>query len=49
MTQLVESPVWLITGCSTGFGKELAKKVLARGWRVVVTARKLEQIQNLVR
>jgi NAD(P)-dependent dehydrogenase (short-subunit alcohol dehydrogenase family) len=32
-------PVWLITGCSTGFGRELAKLVLARGWRAVVTAR----------
>ena len=32
------SPVWFITGCSTGFGKELAKLVLARGWRAVVTA-----------
>lgn len=34
-----ESPVWLITGCSTGFGRELARLVLARGWRAVVTAR----------
>ena len=33
------NPVWLITGCSTGFGRELAKLVLARGWRAVVTAR----------
>ena len=24
------SPVWFITGCSTGFGRELAKLVLAR-------------------
>ncbi len=42
------SPVWFITGCSTGFGKELAKLVLARGWRAVVTARKVEQVQELV-
>ena len=34
-----DNPVWLITGCSTGFGRELAKLVLARGWRAVVTAR----------
>ncbi len=40
-------PVWLITGCSTGFGRELAKLVLARGWRAVITARKLEQIKDL--
>lgn len=43
-----QTPVWFITGCSTGFGKELAKLVLARGWRAVITARKPEQIQDLV-
>ena len=42
------TPVWLITGCSTGFGKEMAKLVLARGWRAVVTARKPEQMADLV-
>ena len=31
--------VWLITGCSSGFGRALAKAALARGDRVVVTAR----------
>jgi NAD(P)-dependent dehydrogenase (short-subunit alcohol dehydrogenase family) len=31
--------VWLITGCSTGFGRELAIAVLRHGWRAVVTAR----------
>ncbi|MBC7708712.1 MAG: SDR family NAD(P)-dependent oxidoreductase [Rhizobacter sp.] len=34
-----DNPVWLITGCSTGFGRELARLILARGWRGVVTAR----------
>ncbi|MGI4854225.1 MAG: oxidoreductase [Janthinobacterium lividum] len=43
-----ESLVWLITGCSTGFGRELAKLVLARGDKAVVTARKPEEIQDLV-
>ena len=33
------APVWFITGCSTGFGRELARLVLERGWRAVVTAR----------
>ncbi|MBI0329853.1 oxidoreductase [Burkholderia plantarii] len=33
------APVWFITGCSTGFGRELALAVLDRGWRAVVTAR----------
>ena len=31
--------VWLITGCSTGFGRELSRVLLQRGNRVVVTAR----------
>ncbi len=40
-------PVWLITGCSTGFGRELAKLVLARGWRAVVTARDVAQVADI--
>jgi NAD(P)-dependent dehydrogenase (short-subunit alcohol dehydrogenase family) len=47
MTQQ-QSPVWFITGCSSGFGKELAKLVLSRGWRVVVTARHPDQLKELV-
>lgn len=45
---LPTSPVWLITGCSTGFGRELAKLVLDRGWRAVVTARSLDSVADLV-
>ena len=47
MTQQ-QSPVWFITGCSTGFGKELARLVLAKGWRAVVTARNPDQLKELV-
>jgi NAD(P)-dependent dehydrogenase (short-subunit alcohol dehydrogenase family) len=43
-----QSLVWFITGCSTGFGRELAKLVLARGEHVVVTARKVEQVADLI-
>jgi NAD(P)-dependent dehydrogenase (short-subunit alcohol dehydrogenase family) len=43
-----DAPVWLITGCSTGFGRELARAVLDRGDRVVVTARDPSTIQDLV-
>ena len=32
-----DAPVWFITGCSTGFGRELASAVLARGYRAVVS------------
>ena len=39
---------WLITGCSTGFGHALAKAVIARGWRAVVTARNKASVAGLV-
>jgi len=42
-----ETPVWFITGCSTGFGRELATQTLARGFRTVVTARKPRQVEAL--
>lgn len=41
------TPVWFITGCSTGFGRELAKLVLDRGWRAVVTARDKSRVEDL--
>jgi NAD(P)-dependent dehydrogenase (short-subunit alcohol dehydrogenase family) len=41
-------PVWLITGCSTGFGRELAREVLARGWSAAVTARDPATVSDLV-
>jgi NAD(P)-dependent dehydrogenase (short-subunit alcohol dehydrogenase family) len=41
------SSVWFITGCSTGFGRELAKILLDRGNRVVITARNPKQIEDL--
>jgi NAD(P)-dependent dehydrogenase (short-subunit alcohol dehydrogenase family) len=39
--------VWFITGASTGFGRLLAEQVLAKGDKVVATARKPEQIADL--
>ena len=42
-----DNPVWLISGCSTGFGRELAKLVLARGWRAVVTARDPAKVADI--
>ncbi|WP_298392460.1 oxidoreductase [Hydrotalea sp.] len=41
--------VWFITGCSTGFGRSLATEVLAKGYYVVVTARKTADIEDLVK
>jgi NAD(P)-dependent dehydrogenase (short-subunit alcohol dehydrogenase family) len=42
-----DTPVWFISGCSTGFGRELAKQVLARGWRAAVTAREVDRVADL--
>ena len=44
-----ENPsTWFITGCATGFGRELTRVVLARGYRVAVTAPNLQQVEDLV-
>ena len=40
-------PVWFITGCSTGFGRELAKLILSKGWNAVITARNIDQVKDL--
>src|SRR2546426_5224266 len=40
---------WLITGSSRGFGWELARAVLEDGDHVVATARRPEQLDDLVR
>ena len=45
---LSADPVWFVTGCSTGFGHALAECVVARGWRVVATARGAERVADLV-
>ncbi|MDT8912878.1 oxidoreductase [Amycolatopsis sp. PS_44_ISF1] len=39
---------WLITGSSRGFGRELARAVLENGDRLVATARRPEQLHDLV-
>lgn len=43
-----KTKVWLITGSSTGFGRILAQQLLERGEIVVATARKPEQLEDLV-
>ena len=40
--------VWLITGCSTGFGRELAKQVIAKGYKAAITARNTNDIQDII-
>ena len=49
-TQVEEYPMttWLITGCSSGLGRDLAKAVLEAGLNAVVTARDSKTVQDLV-
>jgi NAD(P)-dependent dehydrogenase (short-subunit alcohol dehydrogenase family) len=44
----VAPKVWLITGCSTGFGRTLAEAVLKKGDSLLATARKPEQLSALI-
>ncbi|KAJ6606158.1 dehydrogenase [Mycena vulgaris] len=41
------SPVFLITGCSSGIGRELTIAALNSGFRVIATARRLETLASL--
>ncbi len=43
-----KNAVWLITGCSKGLGQALAQQALASGYRVVATARRLSDLDDLV-
>lgn len=40
-TQTRTSQVWLITGCSSGIGRSLVSAVVARGDKVIATARRI--------
>jgi NADP-dependent 3-hydroxy acid dehydrogenase YdfG len=44
----VAPKVWLITGCSTGFGRALAEAVLKKGDYLLATAREPEQLRALI-
>ncbi|MCZ8379957.1 oxidoreductase [Mycobacterium sp. CPCC 205372] len=41
------SQVWMVTGCSTGFGRSLAEHLLDRGQKVVATARDVSSVADL--
>ena len=42
-----DKPVWFVTGCSTGFGREIARKTLGLGYPTVVTARNPATLADL--
>ncbi len=46
---MADGPVWFITGCTTGFGREVAEQVLRKGWRAAVTGRGKERMADIVR
>ncbi|MBB4596480.1 oxidoreductase [Xanthomonas arboricola] len=41
------TPVWFVTGCSTGLGRALAQRIVEQGWRLVATARDKKRIADL--
>ncbi len=43
----MNSKIWLITGCSTGFGRAIAEAALTAGQRVIATARDVRSIADL--
>ena len=42
------APAWLVTGCSTGIGRAIARAALEKGYRVAVTARDVSRVEDLV-
>jgi NADP-dependent 3-hydroxy acid dehydrogenase YdfG len=49
MAAIPEDSVWFVTGSSSGLGLELARLALARGWRVVLAARRPETLADLAK
>lgn len=45
MTESTSSKVWLITGCSSGFGQLFVPAIVARGDKVIATARNISSLQ----
>jgi NAD(P)-dependent dehydrogenase (short-subunit alcohol dehydrogenase family) len=45
-SQVTQPPVWFITGCSSGFGLELAKQAIEHGYRTVITARDPSKLKS---
>jgi len=47
-SKTTEPPVWFITGCSKGFGREFVRAALAHGFRVAATARDPKKLVDLI-
>jgi NAD(P)-dependent dehydrogenase (short-subunit alcohol dehydrogenase family) len=46
-TSLASIQVWLVTGCSSGFGRHLVSAILARGDKVIATARRIQDLDYI--
>lgn len=44
----MKDKVWFITGCSSGFGKELAIKALQQGYKVAAAARNVKDVEAIL-
>jgi NAD(P)-dependent dehydrogenase (short-subunit alcohol dehydrogenase family) len=44
----IDSPVWFVTGCSSGFGREFGRAALAHGFRLVATARDPKKLDDII-
>jgi NAD(P)-dependent dehydrogenase (short-subunit alcohol dehydrogenase family) len=44
----MKDEVWFITGCSTGFGRELSQMALEKGYKVAVASRNLDDVADIV-
>jgi NADP-dependent 3-hydroxy acid dehydrogenase YdfG len=43
-----QQKIWLVTGCSTGFGRAIAKAILIAGDKLIATARNPDAIEDFV-
>jgi len=48
MSEARKSKVWFITGCSTGFGRSLSEAALKLGDQVLVTSRKVKDVEDII-
>ncbi len=48
MSKSSQSPVWFVTGSSSGFGREFVRAALGHGFRVVATARDPKKLKDVI-
>jgi len=47
MENNIKEKVWFITGASSGFGRSFAEYAIQQGYRVVITARRLDKLEAI--